>query len=332
MTTLAIIGNGIAARSLIYSLAKAPKQFSRILVFSSKEFANPCSFNSTAIVAPRGVSSGHSSLGDLLVEGIETFAKHFEEDQPHGVQKIIQYTGASEKLDQFKKRYPHGDLRSEIEGIELHSGEYFAEEVAYMVDPTIYLNWLVENSNNLPLQFLEEFVISVIPGQEIQIKTLNGNEYRADKLVFCTGTYSRFYKQFYQNKKLNSSKPIQGSYMRFENVSLDTPSLSITFNGNNFIFNKELKRVLIGSTTSETNTELPALALTKIYQSLGKLLKIELPDLNKGIIHVGIREKCSKREPYLFSQDNCYFSGGLYKNGYILGLKLAQDLSRQLST
>lgn len=330
MTTLAIIGNGIAARSLLYSLAKAPKVFSKILIFDSQSLANPCSFHSTAIVAPRGVTRGNSELGNLLVDGFTAFAEHFEKDLPDGVQEIVQYTGANHKLDQFQKRYPQGGTRNEIDGIRLKSFEYFAEERAFMVDPKVYLNWLLTQSSQLPLTICNEFVTSVTDDSKVQIKTLQGNCFEADKVVFCTGTYSRFWKQFFNNKKLNSSKPVQGSFFSVENIDLNLKSLSITFNGCNFIYNSRLKKMLIGSTTSDIGHELAPKALHTIYQSLENLLDIKLPSVDMGKVEVGLREKCSKREPYLFSQGNVSFNGGYYKNGYILSMKVGQDLSKML--
>ncbi len=84
MTTIAIIGGGIAARSLLYVMAKKNIR-EKVLVFYSDSFAFPCSLHSTAIVAPRGVSTGHSALGDNLYEGFVRFSRHVEEDFPRGV-------------------------------------------------------------------------------------------------------------------------------------------------------------------------------------------------------------------------------------------------------
>ena len=95
MTTLAIIGGGITGRTLAFTLAKEKKNYSRILIFQSECFARACSWNSTAIVAPRGVTVGHSDLGDIISNAFHQFKRHVLEDAPLGVYPIMQEAGSA---------------------------------------------------------------------------------------------------------------------------------------------------------------------------------------------------------------------------------------------
>ena len=334
MTTLAIIGNGIAARSLIYTLAKEQKFFEKITVFYSDKFAFPCTLHSTAIVAPRGLSSGHSALGDLLLESFKTFSEHVNFDHPAGVTKITQFTGATTKLENFKSRYPNGEMKKDLGPFSLKNETYVATEDAFLVDPQTYSDWLVEESKVMEqtkhLEFIEDFVISIEENERIHIKTQNGRNLSFDKVVLATGSYTRYWKDIFRESKIKSSKAIQGSYFEFNNVGWSMPSFSLTLDGDNLIWNRELKRLLIGSTTLETHLVLPPKKdLLKIYERLKASVDLPLPDVSKGEIKVGLREKASKRTPYLQAEGSVIFVGGFYKNGYSLGLKMARDLSRQ---
>lgn len=330
MTTLAIIGSGIAGRSLIYTLAKEQKAFEKITLFYSDSFAFPCTLHSTAIVAPRGLSSGHSPLGDLLMESFTTFAQHVELDSPAGVEKIIQYTGATEKLETFKARYPHGKLTRDF----LNNETYLATEDAYLIDPKTYSDWLLAEARAMEkfhhLELIEDLVIEVNDNERIHIKTQQGRSLSFDKVIFAGGNYNRFWKELAPTSKLKSSKPVQGSYLEFNNIIWDRPSFSLTLDGHNLIWNRPLKRLLVGSTSLDTNHLLaPINELEFIYQEIAKSVNLPMPNYDLGEIKVGLREKAQKREPYLFQEGDKIFFGGLYKNGYSLSLKLSKDLSRQ---
>lgn len=329
MTTLAIIGSGIAGRSLIYTLAKEEKSFEKITVFYSDSFTSPCTINSTAIVAPRGLSSGHSPLGDLLMAGFNEFSHHVELEFPAGVEKIIQYTGETKKLDTFKARYPNG----KVQKLFLKNETYIATEDAYIIDPTLYTDWLLSETKAMKsshLEIIQDMVIAVEENERVHIKTQDGRSHSFDKVIFAGGNYNRFWKDLAPTSKLKSSKPVQGCYLQFEQINLDRESFSLTLDGDNLIWNRPLKRLLIGSTTEDTGHLLPPMEeLKAIYQRISDAVELELPPMDQGEIKVGLREKAQKREPYLFQEGHKIFVGGLYKNGYTLSLKMSKDLSHR---
>lgn len=329
MTTLAIVGGGILGRSLIYSLAKEQKSFERITLFYSDSFTFPCTLSSTATVAPRGLTKGHSPLGDLLIESYEVFSDHVSLDHPLGVEKVVQYTAATEKLEAFKQRYPNGALSKKLFKHET----YLIEEPGYVVDPRTYSNWLLNEAlfmNNEHIEVIEDFVTEVEENERVHLKTLNGRNLSFDKVIFTAGNYNRFWKEVAPNSKLKSSRPVQGSYFEFNDVHWNLDSFALTYNGENIVWNKPLKRLLLGSTSDESNLLLPPLdELKLIYERVKKDLILPLPEMDSGIVKVGLREKAQKREPYVIQEGHCYFLGGLYKNGFSLALKMARSFSHQ---
>lgn len=330
MTTLAIIGSGILGRSLIYTLAKEEKRFEKIVLFYSDKFAFPCTLNSTAIVAPRGVTAGHSTLGDEILEGFRFFSEHVKLDQPDGIEVITQYTGATSKLDAFKQRYP---AAKSFQGF-LYTETLTATEEAFLIDPKTYGDWLLSEAMVMDkdhIEVVEDFVIDVHENERIHIKTHNGLNLSFDKVVFAGGNYNRYWLPLAKETKLKTSKPVQGSYFEFQSVNWDMDSFSLTLDGDNLIWNKKFKRLLIGSTTLETNHVLhPEKELEEVYERLSQKVNLPIPQMGMGKVKVGLREKAQKREPYLIQQGHKFFAGGLYKNGFTLSLKMTRSLSHQL--
>ena len=330
--TLGIIGGGVVGRSLLFNLAQEASGFSRILLFEAADFCFPCTVHSTAVVAPRGVTRGHSSLGDLILEGVETFSQHAKRDLPAGVYPMIQFTGALTKIEAFKERYPFGQIRNQLSAIPLKTDIYFAEEEGFQIDPALYLDWLLnEAKKKLPLLKLDKFVTGIEKGDRISLTTQDEGVFEVDELVLATGAYSPYWKMLFPNSKLHTSRPVQGSYLEFTGRPLELPSLSITLDGHNLINHAASGKLLIGSTTSELSHSLaPIKELRKIYDFFNDYLKISLPLFEEGAVLVGHREKAQKRSPYVVSENNITCIGGLYKNGFSLSLKMTRNFSHQL--
>jgi glycine/D-amino acid oxidase-like deaminating enzyme len=331
LTTLAIIGGGIAGRSLLYALSSQNSPFEKILLFESSDFASPCALTSTAIVAPRGVTRGHSPLGDLIIEGVEEFRSHVKNDSPEGVYPIAQYTGAITKLEQFKQRYPGGKVTSMLDQIPLKKELYFAQEDALMIDPSLYLKWLLQKAQHkLPIEIIPEFV-TALEADHSQILTHSGKVFEADHIVFATGAMSRFWKKLAPESRVSSSSAVQGSYLEFNNIHFDLPSFSLTLEGSNLIYRSHSKILLIGSTTeSDTHLLASSRKLKVIYDFLSETIDLSLPEFTQGKVLTGHREKAQKREPYLFTEGRISFMGGFYKNGFSLSLKQSRKLAHQL--
>ncbi len=326
MTTLAIIGGGIAGRSLIYALAKKKKAYSKILVFESEDFAPKCSTRSTAIAAGRGVSTGHSDLGDLLIKGFEFFSKHVHDEKPIGIFPITQYTGATTKLDQFKLRYEKGSVSHHFGPLTFNQEIYLAEESAFLIDTNLYLAWLKEKSQALPLEWREEFVINYELGDEsVTLFTNLHQSYQCDQIIFCGGAYNRFWGH------PKTGRPIHGSYLEFHQIYFGTNSFSFTLDGDNIVYHAHSNKLLIGSTTEDLIHHLPNRpSLQEIYSRLQTVLSDKLPEFETGTIITGLREKASKRSPYHHVEGPIHWFGGLYKNAFNLSLHLATGIVDKL--
>lgn len=323
MTTLAIIGGGIAGRSLIYALAKKKKNFSKITLFDSESFAPACSLRSTAIVANRGVTSGHSALGDLLFAGHKTFSQHVQSDSPSGVFSIKQYTAGTKNIDLFKLRYPNWNSSSSFGELELNSKMTMASEDAFLIDPSLYLDWLLNRSQELNLDIRREFVTGVQKSTKgIEVTDQIKNMYHFDKVIFCGGSSNRFWDSTF------TGRPIHGSYFEFSNIDLKGESFSLTLDSDNLIYHAHSKKLLLGSTSQDNGLMLVSHSeLNNIHERLQRQLAFELPSLDSSpLIITGLREKAAKRAPYLAEKGHCLWMGGLYKNGFSLSLHLSQQL------
>lgn len=333
MTTLAIIGSGFLGRTLLYTLAKEQKAFKKITLISSEVYAPPCSLNSTAIVAPRGLTLGHSPLGDYLLQGFLDFKKHVEENSPEGVWPIIQYNGSGKNLDNFKKRYPVGKFTRELSGIQLKNEFYFMPEDGFMLDPKTYMDWLlmeVMRLKKFELELISDFVIEVNDPDRPQIKTQDGQLLQFDKVVFTGGSYNRFWAQLMPKSVLETSKPVPGSYLEFSRIGWDLPSFSLTLDGDNLIWNRGMNILIIGATTDTVAHVLPPVTdLRNIFNRLVCAIDLSFPDFDQGMVKTGIREKARKREPYTLKRDQLYLMGGMYKNGCSLPIKMTKDFSHQ---
>ncbi len=259
------------------------------------------------------------------MDGFRTFSGHVEVDKPAGVEKILQYTVATKKIDDFKKRYPGSVIGKSF----LKSEALMATDDAYLIEPKTYSDWLLSEAKN---QFItiNDFVTEVNDKDLIHVKTISGKELTFDKVIFAGGSYNAFWKNLAPETKLKTSKSVQGSYFEFNDVIWDMDSFSLTLDGDNIVWNKPFNKLLIGSTSLETINLLPPLmALSEIYHRLENLCDLKLPPLSSGEVKVGLREKAQKREPYMIDAGKKYFLGGLYKNGFTLALKIARNFSHQ---
>lgn len=320
MTTLAIIGAGIAGRSVLWALAKQKKNYSRIVLFDGENFLNKCSLHSTATVALRGITKGHSDLGDTLVESFERFQKHVLEDGPEGVFPIRQFSAVSSTDEKFKNRFPESKLSNGFLDFKLKKEMLLNDEESYLIDPTIYLDWLLKSAK-IQYEFKSTLVKHTqnVDGKILITDTDNFEE-AFDKVIYTTGAYQ---KSFNPDLK---TKVVQGSFFSLP-VDLGDESFSLTLDGANFVYQAHKKTVLIGSTSLECTHSLPPEKdLLEIYKKLEESLALKLPEIDFSLVKVGLREKAPKRSPYLIKKDQEYFLGGYYKNGFSLALYMAERL------
>lgn len=332
LARLAIIGGGIVGKSLLFSLAKEKRQkYDSITLYESDALAPACTERSTAIVAARGVLPGLSTLGDNIHQGISFFGQHVKNDHPAGVYPIKQVSSALIKQDAFFRRYQSFTKNSQFQELNFSQELPLFVEDAYYVKPTEYCQWLFnEAQKKMNVKVCHDFVTSL--DKEGHIRTLGGESVQYDHVILAGGVKNHLWAGLVDEPKLKKTKSVRGSFLLFQNVSLFNASYSLSIDDLNFIYRKETQELLIGSTSQESRLYGfdEKKDLTKIYDYFKELLLIKLPDISQAQIQIGMREKAPKREPYSGIDGRISYLGGLYKNGFTLGLKMATDVVRQL--
>jgi len=332
LRTLGIIGGGIVGKSLLFSLACEHRQkYDRVVIFESEDFAPACTLRTTSIVAARGVLPGIGPLGDSIHQGILDFKDHVKKFAPQGVYPIYQITSAQEKMDYFLRRYKEFSHAQEFRGLAFTKELPLYIEDAYYVNPSEYCDWLYQwSAQKMNVIHKKDFVVSI--DEELNVKTHNNETFKFDHLILAGSIKNKLWSSLVTDSKVTRSKPVKGSYLLFKNIDWGNESYSLSMDGLNLIYRAPSHELLIGATSDES--ELYSLVekefLSEAYLYFSNILQRSLPDFKKAEVFTGIREKSSKRQPYLGTEKNVSYIGGLYKNGFTLSLKMARTLVSQL--
>lgn len=329
MKTLGIIGGGIVGKSLLFSLArKNGQKYDRVVIFESDDFAPACTARTTAMVASRGVQLGLSTLGDIIHQGITEFNAHVTEDSPRGVYPIYQISSALIKIPHFHRRYKSGVyFDNHYRDISFTRELPLFAEPAYFVAPDEYCSWLLERAQErLSIEEVREFVVSV--DKDLNVKTLEGREFKFDHVVFAGSVNNKLWSSFTEDKKVMESKTVKGSYLHFKNIDWGRDSYSITMDELNVIYRAPTQEMLISATSAPSQNYFinDKELLRPVYDCFAAILNNKLPPFEQGAVITGLREKSVKREPYLVNEGNVSFLGGFYKNGFTLSLKMTKNL------
>lgn len=265
------------------------------------------------------------------MESFERFSLHIKEDRPEGVFLGTQWTGTCEKIEELKKRYPDGKLTQGISDLKIQFSKelYLMSESCFIIDPEIYLSWLrKETEKRLTVKRIKDHALDLIQTNgKFSVLTQKGETHNSDKLFTGMGNYHRLWKKsFPEDSLIQTSQAVQGSYLVYDNILFGNEYFSLTLNGDNLIYHPHTQKLIIGSTTVKSEHLLPDLKeLKRIDSNLrGLLLSLKWPSFEEGHIITGLREKAKQRRPFLEKRNGLILSGGYYKNGYSLGLYLAE--------
>ena len=332
MRTLGVVGGGIVGKSLLFSLAIENRQkYDRVIIFESEAFAPSCTLRSTAIVAARGVLPGISPLGDLIHQGISEFRNHVKDYAPRGVYPITQINSALSKEDAFYRRYKEYFKADKVNHLHFTQELPLFVEEAHYVNAVEYCQWLFEKARErIDIVRINQFVTEI--DQDLNVTTLDGEKFKFDHLILAGSIKNKLWSTLVEDSKLTQSKTVKGSFLSFSNIDWGKEGYSLSVDDFNLIYRASSQELLIGATSEQTEIystdELEP--LISIYDFFSKIVDRKLPAVSSATLITGMREKSSKREPYLGHAGKVSYIGGLYKNGFTLSLKMAKSLVSQL--
>ncbi len=333
---LVIIGNGIAAKTLLFELFKTLKasetncqNFSVAQIFSNQHFPN-CSEKSTATISLNGVDVGVSTLGDLLVEGYDEFCNFVYNNQPDGIELVDQYIISTDgdndqKLSRRFNQLTSLDfklLKNSHKGVLLKS---------FLLSPTIFNSWIDSRNSLHSFLQIEDVVkdVKTISAEHVLVELFGGKSIKSKYVVICSGAYFNILKNFNQdNLEFFSDSVVSGSYL-VRDFFYDQ-SFFLTLNGHNVFYRNQDNKLIIGSSSQKGNFMLPrSNELCDILDYLTKHLNLDLGSLDQFKMITGLRHKGPKRLPicgFVDEKKKISVISGLYKNGYTLSFSMSKKM------
>ena len=339
MQTIIIVGNGIAAKSVIFYLTDSslicPDKV-RIIQIADESLAPACSLRSTSTLAIRGVRAGVSELGDQLIEAFGLWNEFYLDFKPEGMHPI-KHISLGDNEGHFARRFAH----LEKDSIMLNKQWTGVIESGYVLTPDILLNSIDQiNQKRLKsydYQFKKGFVSS-IDRSEKKIVYANKEECSYDQLVLATGAYSCLF--FPELEEYGKTKIREGTYWSFRGNIKDQffkkyGPYCLNLLGMNLLYRPDVNEYVFGATTDdEQGLMAPNIEETQaLFAKMSEHVRsfIDLPDFDSGNLSVGLRHQGPKRKPRTSHiPGDVFILDGAYKNGYMLSLVLAKDVVTSL--
>lgn len=349
---IVVVGNGIAARTLLWNLsqeftnAKKSQNFSIAHVFS-ESMAPSCSLRSSATASLNGIQEDVSSLGDELREGFFLFDQMVKMHKPKGVHLVERVVVATneDEVKKIKRRYKELDNVSDV----LIKGHNPGVRIpSYLIEPEKFHRWL-DQETKLKKDNFHVFVKNLKKFNSGYILTTEDKkEIKAKKIIFATGSFAKIFSEFYKldipkvfdpdtyeeipHIPFESKNTIKsGSYLEQE-IDLGENPFFLTIDGHQILY-KPGKILQLGSVTGLGAYEAPDLAsLMDLYHHLKERLNFPLGEFSDFKIITGLRHKGPRRllQAYKDSNENIFWINGLYKNGYTLSALAARKISSLL--
>lgn len=328
---VAIIGSGIAGQMLVWHLSAHPKKdkLTRIDWYSAESFSPACTFASTSIVRAAGITKGHSPLGDLLYDSLDSFKAFYQKNHLElleSVKSISHLQFISKQSDQLQKnreRYGGGELST-----NLHDEFFGFSEPAYMIYPHKLFQATLKRLKNsqIPFQLFEQTYVTEICEEErdVLIKHSQGQA-PYDHVFLATG---------HDQEDAQIKSLVSGHYIEIPNSILPNElaqeSWSYHFDGDiSMVHRKEDKHLLISVYNHEGVQYLAnAHELSDLYMRAQKIFPLwKWVKLEEQHLKVGVRVKGVKRMPIAkWVTKRTAILNGLYKNGFTFAVKLSQEM------
>ncbi len=299
MNDLIIIGNGIAANCFLYELGRQKRNLS-VLKIHNEKLAPSCSINSTATISLRGSTKGISPLGDEIFESYQLAEAFIKTEKPDGVSPSKFYSLCDkDEEDEYIRRF--GSLEQIEKAESLSLKQLFPGKIwdGYIFDPEKFLSFL-QNKTPAHTSISGMVTSTEITSEGVSVTTLDGENYKAKKLLICAGAYTKIYESLYPaHEAIKNSQSVPGAYLEKASVDLGPKSFVVSRGGENLIYMAEIKTLKIGATTQKKGIEAPDFAkLNQIYESFQEVIREGLPNLSDFEIKVGLRQKGPKRMPF----------------------------------
>lgn len=316
-----LVGDGLAARLLLYEMSQRQSFLDKkILQISSPINFPECSTRTTSVVSGGVHEKGISKLGDLLVDSYNSFTSFVNEYNDLGMfcEKSPQYYVFDEHMTEHKKEMFLKRFGHELEDFQ-HCK--VASKQSYLVFSEKLLSFLKDlYVKKLNLTHVKE---TYIEHKESALRT-DVSTYNGDKIILATGAYSSFFEPSLDTKL---GKAVSGSYLKWDNISLDIDNFVFSKGHFNLIHRKSKGELLFGGTSFEGHIHAHNLRELKSEFSLFKdMINFDLDVQNANVI-TGLRHKCSKRLPVCKKINaNTYVFSGFYKNGFTFPFYLKKIL------
>jgi hypothetical protein len=337
---LIVVGNGIAAQTFLFEfyskLDVLKRQNISVAQIYCEEIAASCSLRSIATVSLSGIEEGISDLGNELRDSYFLFEDFQNNHRPKGVEKvkqIVTYTTEKEKskaLRRYKKLFPINNpiLKEQMEGIELD---------AFVISPEILHQWFEEKLSKRDIVHKKKFLknISENPEGILQCELLGGEILKAEKIVLCTGAFSKLFSSFYNETDfLSTTYTVAGSYLE-RTFDFERHSFTVTIDGYKIIYRDDEKKIIMGSSSSSDGIVLGDLKeIQDILLLFNKKCSLYFGELTDFKLITGLRHKAAKRRPIasaLNANKNIFMIGGLYKNGFTFSHLCAKKILNEIN-
>lgn len=280
----------------------------------------------------------------------EEFVEFFNKERPGGIDQGFEWQlwdgAVSETDSKWARRHKISQVYNEVNGIKLASPLKGVKMPAYFWNPSLFYIWQKQRFKRT--EYLQDYVIGVSSfGEGYKLICQSGEEIFADLLFICAGYLSSEFLGIVKNETardhLQRSKPVRGSFLRFQSDKPIASSFSLALDKRHLIFRESDQSVLLGSTSeNDSAVQIPMhQELSQVYLEVKASLAafggesskaFELPPIEEWEIVHGVRHKGAKRMPFWGElAPNCYGIFGLYKNAFSFSFLAAKQLSASLN-
>lgn len=335
-----VIGDGIMAKSLIFSLKDLSSDITNI---SSNSFAPACSYTTTAINCLRGTEKGTSKLGDLILESYDNFVEFYNKHNPKGISKTIEeqnWIKDGETHGKWLRRYKEYEIKDKSIFYNKNFSSSLAQvhTEAYIISPNKFFNWIDEKNN---ISKIDDFIISVLKTDNgYRLTSQNNKVYTCEKLFICTSYLAKSFSYLCDKGEdklsLEKQKSVHGHYLyrknNFKHDFILENSFCMSLDFIRLAYRKETDDFVISFVdTNKENFLVDEKKINSSFDYFRQTLNIELGEFKQWDLYKGIRSKGHQRVPFCKEvSSGCFIISGLYKNAFTFSFGFSKKITNSL--